>query len=317
MAALGDDARSRMLVLLEEGELTVSELVQILQMPQSTVSRHLKVLADDGWVTSRTSGTSRFYRASRDLDAEAADLWQLVKADVTAAGLTLEDQERARTVRSERRERSREFFASRAGQWDTLRDELFGTHAEWLPLVGLLDPKWTVGDLGAGTGAFLAAVAPHVEHVVGVDASPEMLEAAGERLSHLRNVGLRLGELESLPVETDSLDLGVMLLVLHYLPEPERALAEACRALKPGGRLVIVDMCAHDREDYLEEMGHQWPGFGEELLGSWVERAGLTRFCYAPLRPRSEAQGPLLFVASARKPTLDENDEPPLDTRID
>ena len=316
MAALGDDARSRMLVLLEEGELTVSELVQILQMPQSTVSRHLKVLSEDGWVTSRTSGTSRYYRAARELDPEATELWHLVRADVVAAGLTAEDQERARAVRSERRERSREFFASKAGQWDALRDDLFGAHAETLPLAGLLDADWQVADLGCGTGAFLAAAAPHVAHVTGVDASPEMLEAAGERLSHLHNVGLRLGELESLPLETDSQDLAVMLLVLHYLPEPERALAEAYRALKPGGRLVIVDMRAHDREEYLEEMGHQWAGFAKETLGRWTERAGLIRFSYQTLRPRTEAQGPLLFVASARKPEMNDDDTP-LDTRID
>jgi len=317
MTSLGDDARSRMLVLLEEGELTVSELVRILQMPQSTVSRHLKVLAEDGWVSSRSSGTSHYYRAARDLDPEATELWQLVKEDVLQAGLTDDDRERARAVRTERRERSREFFASKAGQWDALRDELFGAHAETFPLLGLLDPEWSVGDLGCGTGAFLATAAPHVKRVVGVDASPEMLEAAGERLAHLHNVGLRLGDLENLPVETDTLDLAVMLLVLHYLPEPGRALAEACRALKPGGRLVVVDMRTHDREAYLEEMGHQWPGFGEETMEKWTERAGLIRFSYRPLRPRIEAEGPLLFVTSARTPKLNEDDDTPLDTRID
>jgi SAM-dependent methyltransferase len=302
MAALGDTARSRLLVLLEEGELTVSELVEILQLPQSTVSRHLKVLADDGWVTSRTSGTSRFYRLSRDLDAEARELWLLVRKDVIAADLTVEDQERGRIVRAARRDRSREFFASTAGQWDALRDDLFGAHAEILGLFGLIDPDSTVGDLGAGTGAFISAIAPHVHRVIGVDASPEMLESAGERLSHLSNIGLRLGELESLPVETGELDLAVMSLVLHYVSEPCEALFEAARALKPGGRLIVIDMRAHDREDYLEEMGHQWPGFGEEQLEGWIGEAGMNEFRYSPLRPREGARGPLLFCASAKKP---------------
>lgn len=303
MTALGDTARSRLLVLLEEGELTVSELVEILQAPQSTVSRHLKVLAEDGWVASRTSGTSRFYRISPELDPAAQELWALVRKDVIGAGLTADDHERGRAVRSTRRELSRDFFASRAGQWDTLREDLFGAHAESLPLVGLLDSEWVVGDLGTGTGAFIAGVAPHVATVVGVDASPEMLEAAGQRLSHLPNVGLRLGELESLPIEANTLDLAVMSLVLHYLPEPVTALAEAARALKPGGRLIVVDMRRHDREEYLEEMGHQWPGFGEAELGGWMKGVGLAAYRYSPLRPEEGARGPLLFSASAKKPT--------------
>jgi ubiquinone/menaquinone biosynthesis C-methylase UbiE/DNA-binding transcriptional ArsR family regulator len=301
MSALGDTARSRMIVLLE-GELTVSELVSILQLPQSTVSRHLRVLADDGWVTSRTSGTSRFYRLNADLDPEAEELWHLVRSDVVASGMTGEDRERARAVRAARRERSRAFFASTAGEWDSVRSQLFGRDTETLPLLGLLDPKWTVGDLGAGTGVFSELIAPYVEQVIAVDASAEMLESAGHRLARRRNVGLRLGELESLPIESETLDLATMLLVLHYVVDPGAVLAEAARALKPGGLLTVVDMRAHGREAYQEEMGHLWPGFLEEELESWIGSAGLEDYRYASLSPRLGATGPLLFMATARRP---------------
>lgn len=302
MSALGDTARTRMIVLLEEGELTVSELVSILQLPQSTVSRHLKVLADDGWVTSRTSGTSRFYRLTADLDPDAKELWHLVRSDVVSSGMTGEDRERARAVRAARRERSRAFFASTAGEWDAVRSQLFGTNTETLPLLGLLDPKWTVGDLGAGTGVFSELIAPYVKHVIAVDASAEMLESAGHRLARRPNVGLRLGELESLPIDSETLDLATMLLVLHYVVDPGAVLAEATRALKPGGLLTVVDMRAHDREAYQEDMGHLWPGFLEEELESWIGSAGLEDYRYAPLSPRAGATGPLLFMATARRP---------------
>lgn len=301
MSALGDLARSRILVLLEHGEFTVSELVRVVQLPQSTVSRHLKVLADGGWVTSRSRGTSRHYSMSTVLDAEARELWRLVRPDVESAGLTEEDAERARAVLSERRVQSKEFFASSAHRWDHLRDELFGGGSELLPLFGLLDPTWTLGDLGAGTGHFTARVAPFVERVVAVDASEEMLEAARNRLGGMSNAELRHGELEKLPVADGELDVAVLLLVLHYIVEPLEVLKEVRRVLRPGGRLVIVDMRPHSREGYMEDMGHVWRGFDETTLASWTREAGLANFAYRPLPARPEASGPLLFVASAAK----------------
>ena len=302
MSALGDLARSRILVLLEQGELTVSELVQIVQLPQSTVSRHLKVLADDGWVTSRASGTSRHYRMSTALDREAQELWGLVRLDVVSAGHTEGDAERAAAVMAQRRLKSKAFFASAADRWDGLRDELFGVGTAALPLIGLLDRRWTVGDLGTGTGQFAAHVAPFVRRVVAVDASPEMRDAARIRLQPFPNAEVRGGELESLPVADGELDIAVLLLVLHYIVDPPRALTEAARTLAPGGRLITVDMRLHAREGYREEVGHVWPGFDETSMSLWHRHAGLRDFQYQPLPARPEATGPLLFAASATKP---------------
>lgn len=298
LGVLGDEVRSRILLLLERGELTVSEIQSVLQIPQPTVSRHLKVLADDGWVASRSEGTFRPYRMA-DLDPSAEALWSLVREEVRSSAAARRDRERARAVRAERRARSREFFASQAGRWDELRDELFGERSEWLPLLGLLSPDWMVGDLGVGTGRFSALVAPLVKGVVGVDASEEMLDAAGERLEGFDNVELRRGELESLPVDDESLDLAVLLFVLHYVVEPADALAEARRVLRPKGRLIVVDMREHDREGYREEMGHLWPGFSPEQMGGWLEAAGFESVRHRRLPPVPAAEGPLLFAASA------------------
>ena len=128
-----------------------------------------------------------------------------------------------------------------------------------------------------------------------------MLAAARARLAGLENVEVRSGEIEALPVEDCSLDAAVLFLVLHYLPEPTRALAEVARVLKPGGRLLVVDMTPHEREEYRQRMGHVWLGFSARGLGEWMGEAGLGSFRYTPLSADPEAKGPTLFAATARK----------------
>jgi ArsR family transcriptional regulator len=300
LQTLGEETRSRVLLLVEEHEFTVSELCAILQLPQSTVSRHLKVLAEDGWVLSRADGTSRHYRLA-ELDAAAAELWAVVRQAVADSAGARGDAERAASVLARRRERSREFFASAAPAWDALRAELFGREAVLLPLSGLLDPSWTVADLGAGTGALAERLAPFVARVIAVDGSPEMLDALRERVGGAPAVDARPGELEALPIEDGSVDVAFMLLVLHFVVEPRAALAEARRVLRPGGRLVVVDMREHDREEYRADMGHVWTGFSAEQMAGWSERAGFEDSTWLPLPPDAEAKGPLLFLSVERK----------------
>lgn len=302
MSALADSTRSRLLLVLERHELTVGELCQVLQLPQSTVSRHLKLLGDEGWVSARAEGTSRRYRMPTDrLDADARQLWLLVRREVAELAGAGQDAERLRSVLAQRSTRSREFFSSAAGEWDRLRADLFGRRADLLGLLGLVDEAWTVGDLGCGTGQMAASLAPFVARVIAVDGSPAMLEAARARLAGTPNVEVREGELESLPIEPGTLDAAVAFLVLHYVAEPADALAQAARALKPGGRLLVVDMMPHDREEYRQAMGHLWQGFESERLGGWMADAGLTAFRYVPLPPDPAAKGPTLFAASARR----------------
>jgi DNA-binding transcriptional ArsR family regulator len=201
LAALADATRDRLLLLLEPHELTVSELCAVLQLPQSTVSRHLKALADAGWVTSRAEGTSRLYTMTREQEPPARRLWLLVRDQVSGSRAAVQDHHRLQGVLADRRTRSQEFFSTTAGQWDRMRDELFGPTFHLQALLGLLDERWTVGDLGAGTGAVSAALAPFVSRVIAVDNSAAMLQAARRRLQGFRNVELRRGDLEQLPID--------------------------------------------------------------------------------------------------------------------
>src|ERR1700682_3682351 len=133
------------------------------------------------------------------------------------------------------------------------------------------------GDLGCGSGQMSAALAPFVGRVIAVDASAAMLQAAKRRLSAFDNVDLRRGELEALPIDDRALDVATLMLVLHHVPEPERALAEVARVLKPGGRLILVDMLPHDRDRYRQQMGHVWLGFSEDQITRMLADAGFAK----------------------------------------
>jgi ArsR family transcriptional regulator len=299
LSALADPIRSRLLLILERHELTVSELRAVLQLPQSTVSRHLKVLADAGWLSSREDGTSNRYRLDiKSLDASARRLWAPVREEAEALSAAKRDAQRVKGVLAERHTRSQEFFASSAAQWDRLRAELFGTRTELFALVGLLDSSHTVGDLGCGTGQLSEAMAPFVERVIAVDESAAMLRAARARLAPLPNVELRTGSVERLPIDDGALDIAVLSLVLHYIADPEAVFTNIRRALRPsGGRLLLVDMAPHDHAEFRQTMGHVWLGFDAAQIEGWGRAAGFTRIRHHQLPASPQAKGPGLFTA--------------------
>lgn len=301
LANLAEPTRARLLLVLDGHDFNVSELCTILQMPQSTVSRHLKQLADEGWLDSHADGTSRRYRMQvAALPAAAADLWGLVRPQAAHLPAARQDARRRRAVLSEQRSRSREFFATAAGDWDRLRAEMFGERVDLQALLGLLDERWVVGDLGCGTGRISESLAPFVGRVVAIDDSEEMLLAAADRTRELDNVEIRRGTLESLPLATGEIDVAVLFLVLHHVVDPGVVLAETARALRPGGRILIADMTSHDRRLYQDRMGHVWLGFEIEQLASWLDAAGFTACTHHLLPPDPEANGPSVFTASAR-----------------
>jgi ArsR family transcriptional regulator len=302
LTVLSDAIRVRMLAVLEGRELTVSELCDVVQLPQSTVSRHLKTLADGDWVSSRPEGTSRLYTLQLDdLDPSARRLWQVVREQVSSSPTAAHDDRRLKQVLAKRRTQSEAFFSSAAGQWDRLREELFGPTSHLRALGALLDPKAVIGDLGCGTGTITEWLSLFCDNVIAVDASKEMLQSARENLAGRKHVQLRQGSLEKLPIENGELDIALMMLVLHHLPEPKRVLAEAARALKAGGRLVILDMLPHEREEYRQTMGHVWLGFSEKQMTSWLHGAGFKDIRWHAMPPESKAKGPSLFVATARR----------------
>jgi ArsR family transcriptional regulator len=300
LTTLADATRGRMLLILERQELTVSELCAVLQLPQSTVSRHLKTLADSAWVTSRRDGTSRYYTLALDeRDAHTRRLWSLLREQIAVTPGADQDARRLKGVLGRRQSKSEEFFASAAGQWDRLRRELFGGASALHALPALLDSSWIVGDLRCGTGETSAALAPSVARTIAVDRSGD---AAGGAPPAARRAGRRdpSRRSQALPIAGRARRGG------HdarpaLRADPGAALREAARTLKPGGRLVVCDMLPHDREEYKQQMGHVWLGFGDDQLRRLLAAAGFDHVRVVPLPVDPHAKGPALFAASAVK----------------
>ena len=301
LTVVGDAMRSRMLVLLENRELTVSELCAVFQLPQSTVSRHLKMLADAGWVTSRRDGTSRYYSSVEPPTVASRKLWSLLRDQVAGTAAADQDARRMKSVMTRRQTASQQFFESGAGRWDKLREEMFGRWSHLHALGGLLDDTWNVGDLGCGTGHMTAALAPFVTSVIAVDRSHDMLQATRRRVREWPNVEVRRGEIEAPPIDNGTLDAATLMLVLHHASDPAAVLAAAGRTLRSGGRLLVSDMLPHDHEEYRQQLGHVWLGFSEEQLRRLIAAAEFRNVRITSLEPDQQARGPALFVASATK----------------
>jgi len=304
MASLADPTRLRLLRLLERHELGVAEIGTVVQLPQSTISRHLKTLADQGWVRGRPHRTTNLYRMVRDeLDAGARRLW-LLSREETAGWATLHQDELRLARHLKDRSRDTEaFFAGAAGKWDRMREELFGSGFTQAALLALLPDHWVVADLGCGTGPVAALLAQSVRRVIGVDQSAAMLKAARKRTAGLDNVELHRSDLEALPLPSQQCDAALMLLVLGYVTQPAQALSEALRILRPGGRVVIVDLIRHDREEFRRQLGQSWLGFSREAVREMIQEAGLERPAFRELPPEPRAPGTALFLASATRPS--------------
>ncbi|MFM7809199.1 MAG: ArsR/SmtB family transcription factor [Planctomycetota bacterium] len=301
LAAMGDLVRWRVLALLEREELGVGEVARTLQVPQSTASRHLKALLDGGWVARRSEGPSGLYRlAGPAMPAESRTLLELAKPALDRHPEASQDLARLASVLADRRVDSRAFFGRVGGEWSDVRRDLFGAHLTPLSLLDLLDPEWTVADLGCGTGEASELLTQVVRRVIAVDREKAMLDAARKRLKGARHVDFRQGSLESLPMKDGEADAAVLMLVMHHVPEPAAALREAGRVVRPGGLVLVVDLVPHDRKAYAAGMGHLHMGFAEPALRQMARVAGVTLVRHRALPAEPRTAGPSLFAATFR-----------------
>lgn len=298
--AAAESTRLRVLSLCAEGELTVTELTQILGQSQPRVSRHLKVLCEGGLLDRYQERTWVFYRLA-DPGREAT-LAESIVALLPDNDPTLAlDRERLAAVKQARAERAGSYFRDNAADWDRIRALHVNESEVEAALSRLFDGRDMESflDIGTGTGRILEMMAAKVERGVGIDLSHEMLALARVRLADAghRNCQVRQGDMYSLPFASESFDGIAFHMVLHFADNPAGALAEAARVLRPGGRLVLVDFAPHDLEFLRDEQAHRRLGFAPTEVTAWCAAAGLQPS--EPLRLVGDALTVLLWSADA------------------
>ncbi len=292
LRAAGEPSRLRILALLADGERSVKDLTDILGQSQPRISRHLKLLTDAGLVLRHPEGAWAFFRLADE--GPAADVARdlLSRLDRGDAALA-RDRSRLEQVRRAHAEQAANYFRSQASQWDTVRS----LHVQDDKIEGAVrrfvgeDKLGTVVDLGTGTGRMLEVMAERAVRGIGVDLSHDMLSYARSRLERagLANCQVRHGDIYNLPIEDRVADAAVVHQVLHYLDEPERAVAEAARILKRGGRLIVVDFAPHGLEFLRADHAHRRLGFSDEQIAEWMAAAGVELADHVEFPPEASA----------------------------
>lgn len=278
LKAAAETTRLRLLALCANGELTVTELTQILGQSQPRVSRHLKLLCDAGLLDRFREGTFAFYRLAER--GTSADLARVLVEAIPADDPTLTlDLERLESIKRARSEAAASYFRDNAARWHEIRSlhvperEVEGALLRLLPETGVEE----LLDIGTGTGRMLEVLGPRVQRAVGIDQSREMLAIARTKLEEagLRNCHVRQADMYQLPFPSGSFDAAVVHQVLHFAEAPAELLAEAARVLRPGGRLLVVDFAPHTLESLRGEHAHRRLGFSDEEVAGWCRQAGL------------------------------------------
>ncbi|MGB1986939.1 MAG: ArsR/SmtB family transcription factor [Parvibaculales bacterium] len=278
LRAAGEPTRLRILAILALGELTVSELTQVLLQSQPRISRHLKLLADAGLIVRYPEGSWVFYRL--DESAQLGDLLAEIIASLPQGDHELQrDRERLAEVRAKRAARAQAYFAANAAQWDSLRANHIPETAieeRMGELIGGRDIDLLV-DLGTGTGRMLEIFGTRATRAVGFDISPDMLTIARAKLDELaaENCQVRQGDCANVPLEDNVADIVILHQVLHFLDDPQRAVNEAARITRPGGCVLIADFGPHEMEDLRNEHAHRRLGFADDEMNHMLRAAGL------------------------------------------
>ncbi len=308
LKAAGEETRLRLLALLAEAELTVTELTDILRQSQPRISRHLRLLAESGLVVRFREGSWAFFRlAEHGAKAELARVLaaQLDPNDPVMA----RDRERLAQVRSARATAAQSYFRAHAAEWDRIRR----LHAADAAVEGEIQavladrPFRSLLDLGTGTGRMLELLGPELERGLGIDLSLDMLALARARLdrAELRQCSVRQGDIYDLALPRDSFDVVIVHQVLHYLDDGARAVREAARVLRPQGRLLVIDFAPHEHEFLREEHAHRRLGFSEETVSQWLEQAGLDVISHRSVPPDAGSEGEIaVSLWLARDPRL-------------
>src|SRR5580692_3956668 len=293
LKAAGEATRLRILALIAEAELTVSDLTEILRQSQPRLSRHLRLLAEAGLVERFREGSWAFFRLAER--GGGADIARALIARLDSADATIvRDRERLAAVRSTRAAAAQNYFRRHAAEWDRIRKlHVADTAVEDAIRTALADkPIRSLLDLGTGTGRMLELFAEDIERGLGLDLSLDMLALARARLDRagLKNCSVRRGDIYDLALPRDAFDVVIIHQVLHFLDDSGRAVREAARVLRPGGRLLVVDFAPHDLEFLREEHAHRRLGFANETVTQWLEAAGLDFINQQTLAPGPQAK---------------------------
>jgi ArsR family transcriptional regulator len=276
LKALADPLRLRVLAAVSEEELTVGEVQEVVASVQSSVSRNLAILRQAGFVQDRKEGTSVYFSVRQNMPEPAGELFKSLQSRLAQIPEIKRDQARLEECRRRRLRRSQSYFESVAGDWEHIRRSYFDDRVTSLAIEKLLPRDLTLADVGCGTGSLTFELARFARKVIGVDLSSEMLRRARAvaREREVRNVEFRQGDALKLPLDSHSVDAAFCVMVLHFLPDPQRAVEELCRVTRPGGSVILVDLVQHKQEWMREQMAHRWLGFDRALVDRWLRAAG-------------------------------------------